>query len=214
MLLRQWWRFYDPRVRATEKWELLPRFRMIIVSVDTPLKDKESSDNVAMQTYGIAGADRYMLNLRIGKMNFASAKRMIRDEWNWVRTTSRFRGVPIYVLVENAGYGVELITDLKREITGVTKISPGAEGNKVARAEAASDALESGNIFLPGYGPPWQPVYDETLSPDEIRQFINNCALFPNASHDDDVDAWSQCQNWLRARSHAPIRTSSALARR
>ena len=34
-----------------------------------------------------------------------------------------------YVLIENAAYGVELIEDLKREITGVMKISRGADGD-------------------------------------------------------------------------------------
>jgi phage terminase large subunit-like protein len=101
-----------------------------------------------------------------------------------------------------------LIVDLKREITGVQKISPSVEGNKVQRAEAASDGLESGNYFLPGFGPPWQPAYDEHRTPADIAAFIDNAALFPNARHDDDVDAWSQFGNWLRGKQVRPIRTS------
>ena len=112
------------------------------------------------------------------------------------------------MLIENAGYGVELIVDLKREIPGVQKISPGPEGNKETRAESASDALESGNYFLPGYGPPWQPAYDEHMSPDDVVEFVANCARFPHGKHDDDVDAWSQFGNWIRSRQTVPIRTS------
>ena len=202
-----WWRWYDPRVRAQEQWKELGRFDQIVISVDTPLKDKESSDNVAIQCWGVKGADRYLLDLRCEKMNYGKARRAIRDMAMWARKTWRtsFHSV----LIENAGYGVELIVDLKREVTGVQKVSPAIEGNKETRAESASDALESGNYFLPGYGPPWQPAYDEHRSPEDVVQFVANCARFPHAKHDDDVDAWSQFGNWIRSRQSEPIRTSA-----
>lgn len=201
-----WWRFYDNEIRAKEQWTRLPKFRTVVISVDTPLKDKESSDNVAVQCLGVHHSDRYMLDLRLAKMNKARAKREIREMWQWARKNWR---CPIYVLIENAGYGVELIDELKREITGVTKIAPGPEGNKVLRAESASDALESGNYFLPGFGPPWQPAYDETKSPADVAAFVHNAALFPNVRHDDDIDAWSQFGIWVGKRTAMPGRTVS-----
>lgn len=211
ILKRDWWRFYDARIRAQEDWNKLGRFGMIVISVDTPLKDKETNDNVAVQCWGVKGADRYLLDLRLGRMNYGLAKRTIREMALWSRRI--WRGCPHYVLIENAGYGVELIIDLKRELTGVTKISPGKDGDKISRAEAASDGLESGNYFLPGYGQPWQPAYDEHKTPADVREFIGNAASFPNAVHDDDVDAWSQVGNWLRSKAVQPIRTSQARRR-
>jgi len=202
----EWWRFYDPRIRTNETWGTIGRFDQIVISVDTPLKDKETSDNVAIQCWGVKGADRYLLDLTCEKMNYGKAKRTIRDMAEWVQKT--WRTSHLSVLIENAGYGVELIVDLKREIPGVQKISPGVEGNKETRAESASDALESGNYFLPGYGPPWQPVYDEHRTSEDVAKFIANCARFPHAKHDDDVDAWSQFGNWIRSRQTSPIRTS------
>jgi predicted phage terminase large subunit-like protein len=212
MLLRHWWRFYDPRVRTEEKWQLLPKFQKIVLSVDTPLKDRETSDNVAIQCWGVRGADRYLLDLRLGKMNYNLAKRQVKEMSVWAR--KQWPHAHHRVLIENAGYGVELILDLKREVTGVTKITPGAEGNKVSRAEAASDALESGNCFLPGYGPPWQPAYDEIHTPSDVLGFIESCAIFPHGRHDDDVDSWSQAMNWLRGQTTQPARTASAVAGR
>ena len=203
-----WWRFYDPRIRAQERWAELPKFRMIVLSVDTPLKDKETSDNVAIQTWGVFGADRYLLDLRLAKMNYGLAKRTLIEMSKYARTT--WPGASHHILIENAGYGVELITDMKRVYTGVIKIAQGAEGDKELRAESASDALESGNCFLPGYGPPWQEAYKEALCPADVVEFLVNCTLFPHAKNDDDVDAWSQCQNWLRSRMTAPMRTSRA----
>ena len=212
ILKRGWWRFYVPSIRANDEWQRLPvRFQAVIISVDTPLKDKQASDNVAVQCWGARGADSYLLDLRLGKMNYNAAKRTIREMAQWARRN--FRGCPHYVLIENAGYGVELIIDLKRELSGVTKISPGAEGDKVMRATSASSDLESANCFLPGIGPPEHEAFNEAASPADIAEVVANCALFPHATHDDDVDAWSQMINWRRSRVIAPIRTSSAMKR-
>lgn len=202
-----WWRFYDSRIRTMEKWDDLGHFDQIVISVDTPLKDKETSDNVAIQCWGVKGADRYLLDLICDKMNYGKAKRTIVEMSKWARKT--WRSSYHSILIENAGYGVELIIDLKREATGVQKISPSVDGNKETRAESASDALESGNYFLPGYGPPWQPTYDEHRSPADVVAFVANCARFPHAKHDDDVDAWSQFGNWIRSRQTVPIRATS-----
>ncbi len=212
LLKRDWWRFYDPRIRAKEDWSKLPRFGTIVISVDTPLKDKETNDFVAIQCYGVSGADRYLLDLRKGRMNYSAAKRAIMEMSRW--STKTWRRVPNYCLIENAGYGVELIVDLKREVNGVTKISIGGDGDKIQRAEAASDALESGNVFVPGYGPPWQPAYDEQRCPADIVDFVSSCAVFPHGANDDDVDAWSQAMNWLRSRSTKASRGYSVLTGR
>jgi len=201
ILKRDWWRFYDPRDPSK-----LPRFGRIVVSVDTPLKDKETNDYVAIQVWGVSGANRYLLDLDKAHLNYGKCKRRVIEMARWAR--QRWPSCPHQLLIENAGYGVEMIMDLKQEVTGVTKISPGLEGDKIARAEAASDALESGNCYLPGYGPPWQPAYDEKRCSAEVADFVHSCALFPNGSHDDDVDAWSQAMNWLRGRNATPLRTS------
>lgn len=203
-----WWRFYDPRWRTTEDWAQLPKFNMVVQSIDTPLKDKESSDNVACQVWGVKGGDRYLLDLRCARMNYGLAKRTVSEMAKWARRT--WPGAAHFMLIESAGYGTELAIDMKRLFTGVTQVSPGKDGDKETRAESASDALESGNCFVPGYGPPWQPAYAEQLCPADVVEFLSSCARFPNATHDDDVDAWSQVMNWLRKRQTAPLRTASA----
>jgi predicted phage terminase large subunit-like protein len=209
ILKREWWRFYDPRHRG--KPEKLPRFGMVIVSVDTPGKDKETSDYVAIQCWGVAQADRYLIDLDIGRMNFGKAKRRVMEMALWARKL--WPHCAHFVLIENAGYGVEMIVDLRKELTGVTKISPGKDGDKVMRAESASDALESGNVYIPGHslGADGTGGMNERESPADVVAFVNSCALFPYGPFDDDVDAWSQTMNWLRGRSQSPARTASAL---
>jgi predicted phage terminase large subunit-like protein len=212
ILKRNWWRFYDPKL--LQDAARLPKFRAVVQTVDTPLKDKESNDLVAIQSWGVLGADRYLIDIKKGHMNYSQAKRQIKEQSKHVR--SMFPRAAHYCLIENAGYGVELIIDLKREITGVVKITPGQDGDKILRAEAASADLESGNCYLPGrrLGSDELSMPDESNCPADVVDFINSCAIFPNGLHDDDVDAWSQCMNWLRSRTIQKLKTSSPFKNR
>lgn len=211
ILKRHWWRFYDDRVLEDPKRR--PKFSAIVQSIDTPLKDRDSNDNVAMQAWGVLGASRYLIDLQLGKMNYGQAKRTAIEQAQYVRKL--YPRVAHFILIENAGYGPELILDLKQVLTGVQKISQGGEGDKVMRAEAASSDLETGNCFLPGrrMGEDELSLPDEANTPAKIVAFIESCALFPNAEHDDDVDSWSMAMNWLRARPIARGRTHSAFGR-
>jgi predicted phage terminase large subunit-like protein len=207
ILKRDWWGWYDPAILTHEKRK--PRFTAIIQSVDTPLKDKESNDLVALQAWGVLGANRYLLDLRKGHMNYTQCKRAILEQRDYVRKL--YPRIAHYCLIENAGYGVELIIELKREMTGVTKISRGGDGDKVMRAESASSDLEAGNCLLPGKMLPGDPRPDTSA---DVLDFIESLAVFPNGEHDDDTDAWSQAMNWLRSRPLVRGRTASAFSRR
>lgn len=213
LLKVEWWRFYDPRIREREDWNQLPAFSMVVISVDCPLKDKETNDNIAIQCWGVHGQQRYLLDLQLGKMNYAKAKRAVSEMMKWARV--QFPRARHNTLIEGGGYGSDMILDLKTEFTGLTKINPQQDGDKEVRADRASEYLQSGFCFLPGYGPPWKPpTYESSTTPEEVQEFIHNCSLFPNGSHDDDIDAWSQMINWLRGKQTRPVRTSSASKRR
>lgn len=207
ILKRNWWRFYDPKL--LQDVARMPRFRAVVQTVDTPLKDKESNDLVAIQAWGVFGADKYLIDVRKGHMNYSQARRAITDQARYVRQT--WRGATHYCLIENAGYGVELIIDLKPNLSGTIKITPSHDGDKIMRAEAASADLESGNCYLPGrrLSSDDLSMPDEANCPADVVDFINSCAIFPNGPHDDDVDAFTQCMNWLRSRTIARVRTST-----
>jgi predicted phage terminase large subunit-like protein len=214
MLKRAWWKYYDPdliggRGRKGIQAERLPRFQMILLSIDTPLKDKETSDFVALQAWGVIGADRYLLDTRVERLSYDQCKRAVKEMSQTMRQT--FRGIQHRCLIENAGYGVELYLDLQRELGGIHKISPGSDGNKTMRALAASSDLETGNCFLPGHASADLSGPDPNRSPAWVLAFVDELALFDNGQNDDQVDAWSQAMNWLRSRSPTPMRTASAL---
>jgi predicted phage terminase large subunit-like protein len=213
LLKRAWWKYYPPRrQRETDHsfTKRLPRFSMVIVSVDTPLKDKESGDFVAIQCWGVDKANRYLLDARTERMGYDAAKRAVTEMSRWAR---RLWHCQHRTLIENAGYGVEMIIDLKRDLGLVEKISVGAEGNKGQRAFSAASDLETGNCFLPGR------VKDDLSGPDETcpnitHSLVEEAALFQmdgtHQSHDDQVDAWSQAINWLRSRQSRRARTWSS----
>ncbi len=213
LLKRYWWRFYEPTLFTDDKMKRRrPRFSMIVQSIDTPLKDKEVNDMVAIQAWGVKGSDRFLLDLRKGHMSKNQASRAIIEQANYVRDRARFGPAAHYVLIENAGYGVELIEELKRVLTGVKKLSRAHEGDKELRAEAAAASLESGNCWLPGFrsGQDDMSMPDDARNSAEVTDFIDSCAGFPNARFDDDVDAWSQTMNWLSTRVIRPARVLSS----
>ena len=213
MLKRYWWRFYNPDLFTDPKLaNRRPKFTRVIISVDTPLKDKQSNDMVAIQAWGVKGADRYLLDLRKDHMSKGKAFRAVVEMANHVRP--QFRGAVFNVLIENAGYGPELIEELKRVIPGVLKISRAHDGDKELRAEAAAASLESGNCWLPGFrrGNDEMSLPRDDLNAADVTDFIDSCAGFPNARYDDDVDAWSQCMNWLSTKTIRPARVLSSFA--
>jgi predicted phage terminase large subunit-like protein len=183
---------------------------MVLVSVDTPLKDKESGDFVAIQVWGVDKANRYLLDAQTDRLGYDSAKRAVIEKSRWAR---RLWKTQHRTLIENAGYGVEMIIDLKRDLGMVEKISVGAEGNKGQRAFSAASDLETGQCFLPGR------VKDDMSGPDEsspaiTHSLVEEAAMFQmdgsHQSHDDQVDAWSQAMNWLRSRQSRRARTWSS----
>jgi predicted phage terminase large subunit-like protein len=89
-------------------------------------------------------------------------------------------------LVEDKANGPAVIQSLRHEIAGMVPVVP--DGGKVARAQAVSPQVESGNVYLPHPAiAPW------------VEAFVDELATFPTGKHDDQVDAFSQALNRLRA---------------
>jgi predicted phage terminase large subunit-like protein len=220
-LKRAWWRYYEPKLLKPVKG-VIPigngevNFQWVIISCDAPLKDKQASDNVAIQAWGVDKANRYLVDSKAEKMSYEQAKRAITEMSRWAR--QNWRRAQHRELIENAGMGPELIVDLQRELGGVQKITANAEGNKGQRALAAAGDLETGNVFLPGKIKSDLSGPDERACPAMTISLVEEAALFQvdgsHDSHDDQVDAWSQCMNWLRSRQTRPARTWSSFKNR
>ena len=78
-----------------------------------------------------------------------------------------------------------MIQTLRDRVSGLIAVNP--DGGKIARANAVSPQIESGNVYLPHPSLyPW------------VQAFIESCAAFPNAAFDDDVDAATQALNKMK----------------
>jgi predicted phage terminase large subunit-like protein len=175
-----WWQWYD--------LDRPPEFEQVVISVDASFKGKETSDDVAVQAWGMLNVLSYLLDRDTRKMGFAATKSAIRA------MVSRW-GATI-VLIEDKANGSAIIEELKTEFY-VIPIDPGF-GDKVARAEGCSPMVEAGTVYLPS-GTHGTKI--QTLA-----------AKFPNADKD-DIDALTQFLNWRRKRG-AAMKWFEAMAKR
>lgn len=164
---RDWWVFY------TEPE--LPEMHTWVMSVDAAFKDEDQSDFVAIQVWGKNGANIYLIDAVKKHLSFPDTIveiRRLRAMYPDCKTT----------LVEDRANGSAIIRMLRYEMTGVIPVQP--IGSKMARVQAVLGAIESGNVRLPK---------DKRFTGD----FVDECSSFPNAAHDDQVDAMSQALNRL-----------------
>lgn len=163
LIKRSWVQYY----RA-----LPERFDELIQSWDMAFKDTKGSDFVAGHVWGRIGADKYLVARRHGRMDMPASVKAVREitqAWPQARVK----------LVEDKANGPAVIATLRHEIPGLIAVNP--EGGKVARVNAVAHHWESGNVYVP------HPDIASWVDP-----FIEELVSFPNAAHDDDVDAMSQ----------------------
>ena len=158
---REWWRFYD--VLPTS----LP---LKVISVDATFKDNADSDFVAIEVWGKLNADFYLIDMLKRRMDFPDTLKAIKA-MN-AKYPDRHS-----ILIEDKANGPAIIAMLRHEISGIIAIEP--KGSKVARANAVTGIIESGNVYLPRYA-------------DFTSEFIEEHAAFPNGVNDDLVDSCTQ----------------------
>lgn len=163
ILKRDWWQYYDK----------LPRMATKILSVDAAFKDEDDSDYVSVQVWGKNGPNMYLIENVTARMNFIATIQTIR---NLLKKHPDITGK----YIEDKANGTAIISMLRREVGGVVAVNP--QGGKVARVNAVSPYIESGNVFLPRQAE-W------------VHDFVEEAASFPKGKHDDQVDSMSQALN-------------------
>ena len=159
--------------------ELPPKLTDWVQSWDCAFKATSTSDFVVGQVWARDGANCYLVDQIRQRMTFTETMESIRLMSQLYPSTRR-------KLIEDKANGSAVIDALKREIPGLIPVQP--RGGKESRAASISAAVESGNVYLP-HKARW------------LGDFIEECAAFPNAAHDDQVDAMSQALIFLQRRS-------------
>ena len=191
MFKRGWWRYWTAE-SLPERWDRL------IQSWDMTFKDTKSGSFVVGQVWGTKEADRYLLaqiRLRCGFSEAVKAVEAMTAVWR--RSSAK--------LVEDKANGPAVCSLLKSKVSGLVEVPP--EGGKEARGAAIEPIVEAGNVYLPSADfIPTVPGYEAT----SVADFIEEHAVFPNGTHDDQVDAHSQALTWLGVRGsvQAPVFTT------
>lgn len=191
ILQRGWWQQYE-----TPLWEVRPGRRpggyCVVAgdyvemwqSWDCAFKDTKGSDYVVGQVWLRLGAQVFLLDQVRARLSFVKTCEALTDlSVKWPQSVLK--------LVEDKANGTAVINQLSATVSGLVPEEP--HGSKYARASAVSPYVQAGNVFLPS--PRLAPWVDE---------FIEECAGFPTAAHDDQVDAFSQALNRILLSPYVP----------
>lgn len=175
ILKRDWWNFY--RVPPSN-------FELVLQSWDMSFKDHATNSFVVGQVWGKKRGDVYLLDQVRAQMDFVTTIRAVRTlTGKWPEAKLK--------LIEDKANGTAVISSLKREIAGIVPVNP--SGSKEARAYSVSPQIEAGNVFLP----------DPSIAP-WVHDFVEECAAFPNGSHNDQVDTMTQALSRFESQKAKP----------
>lgn len=173
---RQWWRYYQSPLWSQhpaipEAW--LVDADEVLISVDAAFKDTKSSDFVVMQVWARRGAMVFLLDQVRKRLSFTGTlTALLALVAKWPQAARK--------LIEDKANGTAVISSLKSKVPGLVPVNP--TDSKYGRATAVAPFVESGNVQLPA---PEIALFD-------AAELVEEAAGFPNAAHDDMVDATSQ----------------------
>ena len=186
IIKREWLRNY---------WTVLPSGGVWSQSWDCSFKGKSDSDYVCGQVWYSVGANHYLVDQVMERMGFNDTCEAIK------RLSVRYPRA-IRKLIEDKANGPAIIDTLRAIVPGLTESQP--DGGKEARARACEPLFAAGNVFLPHpdraeyddgrRGAPWVRGHGVGVDAPEAAagSYEWYMVTFPNADHDDCVDATTQ----------------------
>ncbi len=185
----EWWRFYRPSELPT---------------LDAQKKSDSYHAGLVLSRLGafIYLRDAYHEHSKIAASQHKSEKTVVSTIRGWHQTYPGAR----QKLVERSLAGPYLVQTLHHEISGLIVWPPKGQqkGSKEACLEACVPDIRSGNILL--------PLLQDGTRPRWVTEFIAELQQFPNAPHDDYVDAFSQGMAFLLPAVRRFVNTVQACA--
>ncbi len=162
-----------------------------IITADLSYKEGTDTDFTVIQAWGRKGANCYLLDMIRKRMGFP-------DQIAAIREMAKRHPDAWGKYIEQHANGQAVIDMLKNELMGLIPVKPMT--SKEARLAAVSPSFEAGNVYLPKFAS-WTP------------DVIHELTAFPNAKHDDIVDACVYAVSQFSA-AHSSFDKITALARR
>ena len=173
----------------TRRWTEIPREGAWGISLDATFKDTKTADFVVLQVWCTVGPDHYLIDQVRGRMDFVETLKA------FVALATKYPQA-LLKLVEDKANGPAILSVLKTKLPGLVAVEP--FGSKEARAAAVEPLFAAGNVVFPHEtdavypdgrrGAPWVP------------ELVHEMVTFPNAAHDDQVDAATQYLNHVAQR--------------
>lgn len=175
-MLKAWW--------FRRYKEMPPSHERIVQSWDTAIKSGSAHDASVCLTFAEHEGKSYLLDAQTMRAEYPDLKRVfyaLAERWK-----------PQAILIEDRASGQQLLQDARRE-TSLPLIARNPKADKVTRFAAVSAMIEAGRVWLPEQAR-W------------LADFESELFAFPNGSNDDQVDAFTQYLDWLRAGSWEKLR--------
>lgn len=165
-----WFRTYDE----------IPRGGECIFSVDTAAKAGLRNDWSVIMIWRVIANRFYLEHVWRERLEYPALKAKL------IEAADQFE--PDTILIEDKGTGIGLIQELKADPRGYPVVAYDPGGNdKESRMRIQSAKIEGGLVFLPKWAV-W------------LENFLAEVRRFPNATHDDQIDAMSQLLDFKSAR--------------
>lgn len=186
------------------KQSAIPRIEQVISSWDTALTadDHKKSAYSACTTWGLFLDEDWIPNLIMlgawrGRVEYPElreiAQKFYLDYRHTLSTTFKPSGqhVPDVVLVEGKANGFCLIQDFQKAGIMANKFNPDKYGDKIFRVKLITHLIQGGRIWMPAKGPDYARLIKWA------DEFVESCALFPQAESRDYVDTMTQVLLYL-----------------
>ena len=169
ILKREWWKKWDK--------EEVPNLQYVIQSYDTAFSKRETADYSAITTWGVfypleigGPPNLILLDAQKGRWDFPELKEIALDQYKFWD--------PETVIIEAKASGMPLTHELQNMGIPVVNFTPSRGNDKLSRVHSISPLFEAGMIWAP----------EERWAEDVIEE----CAAFPNGTHDDLVASLTQ----------------------
>ena len=181
-----------------------PKFEYIIQSYDCAYTEKTINDPTACLVFGVfKPLDGPMAVMVIDawqeRMQYPDLRKKVREEYevsygaDSENDTGEFiKGKRVdLILVEDKAAGISLVQDMQRAHLPVRAYNPG-RADKVQRLSIVANIISHGCVWIP------ESTVRRGYVRDWAEGFVSQICSFPEATHDDYVDACTQALRYLR----------------